>query len=754
MSQETEPIRTRIQALQCLLTAQSTADVENAVQAIDYEEGTQWLPVGANEGNASVILASGDPQNSFIERVTNAIDATIELAADKNPELKTYRDPRRFVEDAFDVKTGYLTSLRRKNRERLADDLGITVTVRTGDAPETPTLEVRDYGIGLAASEFPATILSLHKRNKINKWYVMGVYGQGGSTTYRFSDYTIIASRKARPKADDSLAITVVRFQEPGPDERGGMYVYLADENGLPFTLSDTNGFESGTVVRHINYALGRPGIFVDFYGDLEARLFDPVLPFNLVLNLGTKYDGRRRLYGSRNRLQRSDLVESSDEHVARLGMDGSYGSARIRYWLLKAGTEAKTKGTFVDPNHSVVVTYLGQTHATVSKHILNQSCKLPYVYADLIVQIDLDGLSDLGRRRMFTSTREHLTVEGRKMLEDVLVAVLREDAGLRDKDAERQRQFLARGTSKQRIEMRRRLAEMINRIRPGTFDVGTRGKGSTPRPATVGASKQTQRAPLETRDFPTFVRIATPGDPLRFTKGRHRRIEIESDAPDGFLSDSRYHAEVETDASTSAHVDLLARTADFRGGRLSLTTEVVETALVDQEFDFRVRLRATQPGVGELTLTDSQTAIVRNPPRSGRGSDTAIDAPNIIEVGPEVHDAAGVRFWEQNEWTPDHVAEVKERDDGVDIFVSVANKYLHLTLSQSGYSAAHQDVLRSRYVLLAAFHAFIQEQAIKDLQDQGPASDVDHLRMYELDRAARTILVSLTSERAFSETA
>ena len=41
----------------------------------------------------------------------------------------------------------------------------------------------------------PHTILSLNESNKISKHYLVGAYGQGGSSTFTFSRLSVIACR-------------------------------------------------------------------------------------------------------------------------------------------------------------------------------------------------------------------------------------------------------------------------------------------------------------------------------------------------------------------------------------------------------------------------------------------------------------------------------------------------------------------------------------------------------------------------------
>ena len=55
------------------------------------------------------------------------------------------------------------------------------------------------------------TILSLNESNKIQKHYLAGTYGQGGSSTLAFSKIALVASRAY---SGDRIGFTLVWFEE------------------------------------------------------------------------------------------------------------------------------------------------------------------------------------------------------------------------------------------------------------------------------------------------------------------------------------------------------------------------------------------------------------------------------------------------------------------------------------------------------------------------------------------------------------
>src|SRR5206468_3803658 len=119
-----------------------------------------------------------------------------------------------------------------------------------GLVKKQPTLEVRDFGVGLTAGLIPDTILSLNATNKITKPYLAGAYGQGGSTALAFSpDGTLFCSRRQLDLLDgdgDEIAITFARFNELDPKRnKNGRYEYLVwEDNAVGAVPSELLDFD------------------------------------------------------------------------------------------------------------------------------------------------------------------------------------------------------------------------------------------------------------------------------------------------------------------------------------------------------------------------------------------------------------------------------------------------------------------------------------------------------------------------------
>lgn len=745
--------------LEQLTQATNAEQVEKVIQTLE-NQGGEWRLVGDRNNYATIQMPSL-PGAALIERITNAIDASLDLVAQSKKLLATESSsPRDFVEKVFGVKGGYLTSLESKTeREKLVEEAGIAISLRDSDSVFTPTIDIRDHGIGMSREEFPDTILSLNKNNKIKKFYLMGRFGQGGSGTLRFSKYTVIVSRRqySGDVKDDEVAFTVVRLRDAEKDEKDGQYVYLVNgTDKLPFaTIVGEAAFPGGTLVRHVDYEIGRKNapLMLDIYSLVESRLFDPVLPFWLSEQrtwVENKND-RRRTFGSRDRLQRSDVVERMDDLVAPVGPHGESGTVKVRYWVFKAGTEQKTKMTFVNPDEPVVVTYLGQAHATISKGILARDCQLPNLYRDLVVQIECDNLTDLGRRKIFSSTREVITEEGLSQFKVILADVLPQE--LSDLDQEREVELLKGGAVKAKDAMRRRLAEMINRIRPGTFDL----KGGKEKGILVKKNRLKQRkeyAPLPTKEFPTFIRIGNTNLPIRFGIGWTTWIGIESDAPDDFIS--KFGGEVLLGKDSPKYCKVTSRHTDFKGGRLSLGITLAGDQPVNTQFKCGIKLVATK-NERECALDDWKDAIIVAPRQAGGEKKIPLEVPDIVEVN------SASQFWKSNGWTEDNVADVREKEGHVTIYISTENKWLVGAILNSAYQIATKERLKTKYILHMALYAYLQHSGLEKLAKapdgaNGSASlsldesTLEIIKQNALEWGARSVLTAITSEHGFDK--
>lgn len=225
----------REQIFSALLGATTRKDILSILETIQ-SEGIKvgWRNVGDRPINYPTVHMTSSPIVSLVERITNAIDAIFEKYAEETPESKKIRSPRTFAEEVIGFTDNLLPESVKRRKKYSADSSGISVNLWDGDDENTPTVDVRDNGIGLTRSQFPDGILSLNKSNKIIKWFVMGQFGQGGSTALAFSEYTIILSKRFDGAANE-FAFTIVKREPRANDQKFPTYVYLIKKtNCLP----------------------------------------------------------------------------------------------------------------------------------------------------------------------------------------------------------------------------------------------------------------------------------------------------------------------------------------------------------------------------------------------------------------------------------------------------------------------------------------------------------------------------------------
>jgi hypothetical protein len=182
------------QLFDTLVASQKVEEVRQGVEAFRKEPKVTEVPFGARANNRGAIEVASDAARSAIERVTNMFDALLELEHKKHSGRPDCRSPREAAEAWLGVpKKDGLSGLTTKQRQDLA--LNTIVRLEVGEGPQSRVLTVIDRGIGIAPDRMKDTILSLNESNKIQKHYLAGTYGQGGSSTLFFSEYVFIASR-------------------------------------------------------------------------------------------------------------------------------------------------------------------------------------------------------------------------------------------------------------------------------------------------------------------------------------------------------------------------------------------------------------------------------------------------------------------------------------------------------------------------------------------------------------------------------
>ena len=680
-----------------LLQALMPEEVEEALGDVLRTSTVSWEPLGGRINNRGAVEVSGDPGRALIERVTNGIDAVLEAGFNAHQGIPRAGSPQEAARFWLDVPEGGLSRATTRERQLLAGRVEIRLLEGTG--PNGRTVEIIDKGTGIPWEYVPSTILSLHESNKLQKHYLAGVYGQGGSSTFAVSQYTLIATRT--PEAD-SIAISVVKYEDLPPAEfKTGHYVYLAGSDGvLRLDGQVAREFPAGTLVRHLGYDLSgytSPVGPRSVYGLLNRILFDPALP----VWLDSRIHGYRRVIkGSRNAL--NGAVDEGDEGNSGPALDHwvpafhveleHYGRIGIEYWLLK---QPPIRGTpvaaFVLPKRPVILTVNGQNQAERPRSLVQTRAGLPYLAQRLIVHASCDQLTPEAKRLLFVSNREEARSGAvRDSVDDEIVRALLEDDDLERLNEEARARTLHEQDEATRDEIRREVVRLLSVHGSSSTAAQRRApRGSTDTGTSIGNRPGRPRrtvTPIDIHEPPTFVRIVWPEDQsIPFYDGQTRYIRIETDAPARYYSDdpqiSRFNFII-------FHDWLLKRGAtQLREGRMRVVLEARGNAGMRDS----LRIELSRPGLP--TLSDERACeLIETPPASSDPGTTSAPSFNIIPVsGPDDP------RWEALDW-PFDVSSVASKT------LSNANGELDIYYSEAfPRFARERSVLERRDAALAA---------------------------------------------------
>lgn len=744
-----------------LVQARDLMSALKAVRELERHFLYSWRPVGDNEANYGLINIGSDPGSALIERVTNAIDGVIEREALRQLGRKGRRavpaSPREAVDLWFRVPGGRVANLLDvSKRQPLADN--VVVTLLDGDQKRRPCVMIRDRGVGLTPTQIPNTILSLSGTNKIDKPYLAGAYGQGGSTVLAFSpEGTLFVSRRQSDLLErgqaDVVAVTFARYEELDPAKnKNGRYAYLVTQNRevphVPVALLPK--FECGTCVVHFNlsierYAARMTQLKGSLWWLLQNSLFDIVLPIWAEEGRAGMLDGkkkdRRTIVGNYARLMDDsrDRIEHSDSVDVAVDHESGSTSVKVNYWVVRSkgdGGSAQPIEAYVDPYQPIAYTYFGQTHGTDERRFTSERLQLPYLAKFLILQVELDHLLPAARRELLSSTRDRLkrTQFFYDMRERICDALAEDTELIRLNDV-RKEELLCRHSEKDRERMRQRFAELMERLRPGVdaSGAGGGGGGEGGRPSN-GPRNRDPLEPLPTRDEPTFLRIANAKRPIAVRLDRHGLVQLESDAPDGYLT-SRIHAKLTMASQPSAALTLESK-SDFRGGRSRLTVKPGEGA-TPQEGTITVYLFTPQ----DTVLSDVAPFRIEPAPEQPTAGDkqrARVKAPEPIPVYRSE--------WPDFGWDESSVAEAREDKDGGKIYVNADNRHLERLLRLGGYQQHGITRMRNNFVLYVAFYTWARHTETRGQDSVLQGKDFEDYQSAELDRAAQTVIHSIAA--------
>jgi len=743
----------------------SLADAKRIVTALERNFDFRWRPVGDRENNYGTISIGSDPGSALVERITNAIDAVIEREAARQMRRKSKQalpsTPREAVEAWFGVPGGRQAAIDTDKRQKLANN--ISVRLLSGASKRQPTVEIRDYGIGLTPKLVPTTILGLNENNKVNKLYLAGAYGQGGSTVLAFSPQgTIFVSRRdpdlLTTGEKDEIAVTFARYNELDPRrDKNGRFEYLVSPKyevpGLPASALK---FDAGTSVKHFDleipqYSQRMTQLTGSLWWLLQNALFDPVLPVwaeehRPEVLKDNKVD-RRTIAGNNARLSASedktDKVEHKDSVMVIVPHPAGETNVRVNYWVLKQDEDAPTSQpieSYVDVHRPIAYTFNGQTHGTDERRFVTDRLALPYLAKFFIMQVELDHLNPHARRELLSTTRDRLKqMSFHGEMRERIAAALDEDEELHRLDHERKEKILSHHSDSERAKMRERFARLMERFKAGIDAKAPAKGGELGGRDTKEPGNRKPLEPLKTKDEPTYIKIANTQKPVPIRLDRNALIRLESDAPDAYLSN---HTHAKLSIGCEPQGLALESKSDFKGGRARLTVRPTDKAQAGDMGKLTVFLFTPD----ERTITSSTSFRIEKPEEdesSGASKKSKVQVPDPIPVNRE-------QWGEMGGWTDASVGDVREDKEGTKIYVNMDNRHITRLLHAGGYQEVGVKRMKNSYLLYVAFYSWIQHIAEKNIAIED--KDFDEYKDKELDRVAQLVVHSISASGRLDE--
>jgi hypothetical protein len=780
------PIKTLTDLYNRLISTTSSTEVKQILEEIgDYADvglenkfgalGLMWYPYGGHTSNISSIGLATKAGRSLTERITNAIDAILEDRANTSASKPT--SPQRAASEWFGRPvSGPDNGLYKWSYSDGRYDRRTAVIVSASETESAPTVDVLDYGVGLSASQFPNTILSLQSGNKINKRYLLGTFGQGGSSTLSFCEYALVVSR---PKSDPShLAFTLIRVLNLSDEYKEDCYAYLAlkTEDGevvVPSIMASNNelpiynapdriklgGLTTGTLVRHYSFKLtSLTGILSPMAGNLyhylQYSMFDTLIPFR-VIDLRDKGKEKNEIVkGSRNRLMGytgndpdADPEDSRTQlrHYRPMEYVVPHGSVEpcigIEYWVIfnyekKKGEYSLRKdsnGIFVQKKHPIVGTLNGQNQGEMSAQLL-RDIGLGLVARHIVIHIDATNANNKVRRDLFATTREGFK-EGPILtsIMQVLETMLREDKQLEALERELVEKLTSKETETTNEEVQKQITKLLLEagfVARAEGQASSEGQGDQQRIPSTKRKPYKVLEPLPTLPFPqvTKFKIVTPRPKMEIRLNDTETVLVETDADAEFDRRTLIHIRVEP-----PQLELASKSA-LKGGRIRWRLRTVSSAVAGTTGKIIVtitRLDGTQ-------ISDEIEYDILPELEKPAKQDKGIVPPfKIIAIDPD--DERWGQVWPDLEDTPEEQATVAYKPMTIDGTITVYYSKVFAPFKTQvdklkTYSESLLNLFITHYEIWIGYHAILQEKWRSQFRDGLEEEALD--TQLELERA------------------
>ena len=701
----------------------SAEEVSEIITSLEKDSRFTWRDMGDLSNNRGRINIVTSKDHTLVERVTNAIDACIEKKSQDYPDIG---------------KKENITEVQNflKNNELWNEKKEVSVEIFPLEKTKKTNFLFRDKGTGVENEKMPYTILYFNSRQKTDKDYLRGSFGQGGSTVCRYSEYTAIITN-----SKEKTSFTIIRY-----DKKRKNYKYLVDKNNLdndykqiPYQEQPEKNYLppyidnfdfSGTLIIHTSYDLYKTS-FIDYYNIFEENLFNSYLPYRLCL-LNKKDNNERPMHGLKNRLEerlREKKVEKGSSTTFALKRNEK---AKMVYYYLK---ELDTKSYLSDARkHSIFVTLNGQTHTKLRKALISDA-RLPKLMNKLIVEINCNQLSDDLKDNLFDSSRQKLDKEYEEILEKSVIDFLSNNEFLQQEQLRLEEEERKKEIGENTEFYRKELSKMIENFSPGKYNVRKPGeKPGQDSGRTKGGSKPKS---IELFDVPTYFNIINKNNPISASIDGRCLIKIESNITNrSFWKNNCY---IEIDKNTENKID--SQIQSIRDGRVTIPL-LFKDVTIGEKIPIKFFLKSGNHTIN-LETEKRYIEIVKRKRVHQKGS-ISIDAPHPIEV---YKDGKNKEKYIKYGWHENEKISKVERGNRMNIYVNMSHSKLEEFLEN--IKTEKSESLRSEYFLGMTLASFLQneDETFKKF-NEGSYDEAEEIKDKSLLIAAQTLFMNFRKQR------
>lgn len=625
----------------------------------------KWKPVGGEGRVAHSALGSAAESTHLLsEPVVNFFDAALEMAYLRAVKSGDGYQPTSVYEAAerwFGIPPGGLPAWDVRKGQPLAAFQELArksqLLVQAGSRPNTPTVVFLDHWLGQHPIDHEGTILSLQKGLKADIPFLAGQYGHGAGFTFAFSDGGQVLVSRRDPALlsegyDDLVGLSLVVRKMPSETGSANVtYWYAVDPNTdtplafRPSALGDPRWHGLRRIC--VDYEMQKTAER-DIYSALDHNITTPALPYMFRDERpSSKARQSRHMAGNASRLQRihegrpggspgKNPIHAPHRRTSQINLDAwiedghTYGTVDVVTTFVNQDGTTRGNELYSPPKEAEVWTLNGQRHHARSRlHFGQEPIRLEAIRDNLLVDVQLDGLSADAKALIITTDRQGAAErEARFALERAIDDLLATDADLRALDERARDAALAAAASSSRKDLDRELSQFQHFVRTET--VKRRVRTTKKVPVKRERGPKIELAPISPLlEHPTFLRFRKNfRDVVRVAPGRTASVLLEADAVDGYFNGNRQPAFVlHPELGTALRV---------------ISTDVLKDGRM------RVRLRAaSHAAIGKARFVASYL-----PPNAGAPLTTEIDV-EIREPTPRKPGQGKereVETWEEHE--------------------------------------------------------------------------------------------------------